>query len=118
MTIKEKSNIIVEMKTVYHIEISVLKCKERIYKIKLKRTIIDRLKNKFNFSLMISYIVELFYLYLLRKNLYRILDKSIKEPNFRKLIKTEILKAPIGTFSEFFILFNDLKREIRENSTK
>ena len=71
----------------------------------------------FTFFKKISYISKLFvltdnlYLYLLRNNLYRILDKIIKDANFRKLLKDEILKAPEGSFTEFVNLFNDIKKE-------
>ncbi|MFX1303749.1 MAG: hypothetical protein ACFFBV_11080 [Promethearchaeota archaeon] len=58
------------------------------------------------------------FLYLLRNNLYRILDKSIKDAKVRKLVKLEILKAPKGTFSEFICLFNNLKKELYMISDK
>ncbi len=45
-----------------------------------------------------------FYLYLLRSNLYKFLNRSIKDTDFRKLIKLEILKAP--EFQEYGVIFN------------
>ncbi len=55
------------------------------------------------------------YLYLLRSNLYRILNTSIKVTNFRKSLKYEILKAP--EFQEYcvdFILITQLVISIME----
>jgi len=44
------------------------------------------------------------YLYLLRSNLYRFLNRSIKDTDVRKLIKLEILKAL--EFQEYCVYFN------------
>jgi predicted transcriptional regulator len=44
-----------------------------------------------------------FYLYLLRSNLYKFLNRSIKDTNIRKLIKLEILKAT--EFQEYCVDF-------------
>ncbi len=46
------------------------------------------------------------YLYLLRSNLYRILNRSIEVTNIRKSIKLEILKAP--KFQEYCVDFNHI----------
>ncbi|MFW9866602.1 MAG: hypothetical protein ACFFEN_10945 [Candidatus Thorarchaeota archaeon] len=68
------------------------------------------------------YILRLFllmdkiHLYLLRNNLYRILNKSVLDIPVRKLVKSEILKAPEGTFTDFVKLYNDLKEELHNPS--
>lgn len=105
-----------EIKIVHKIEILVLKCNKRINKILTKNLYFALILNKKNKFLKIANFLDFLCLNLLRKNLYRILDKSITEPSFRKLIKIEIFKVPTGTFSEFIILFNELKSEMEENS--
>jgi len=57
-------------------------------------------------------------LYLLRNNLYRILNKSVLDLKVRKLVKLEILKAPEETYSDFVKLYNDLKEELYRLSRK
>ena len=74
----------------------------------------------FHFSKKLQYILKILplrenvSLYLLRNNLYRILNNSIKNSNIRKLVKKEILKAPRGTFSEFKSLFSELTDELKD----
>jgi hypothetical protein len=41
------------------------------------------------------------------------LNKVLNDTNLRKLIKSEIFKAPRGTFKEFLRLYNDLKKEFK-----
>ncbi|MFX0136040.1 MAG: hypothetical protein ACFFDN_20535 [Candidatus Hodarchaeota archaeon] len=94
------------------IEALISKSKGRIKKLNRKKYQILRLPKILSHIYRIYVFKDNLYLYLLRNNLYRILDKSIKDPLVRELIKLEILKAPKGTFSEFVCLFNDLKEEL------
>lgn len=101
-----------QVKTKEIIEYLILKYKKRIGIINKKKFKLFTLSKKIYLLAKPYLFRDYLYLYLLRKNLYRILDRSIKEANFRKLINQEILKAPKGTFSEFVNLFNDIKREL------
>jgi len=94
------------------IEALILKSKSRIKKLNRKKYKLLRVPKILSPIYRIYVFKDNLYLYLLRNNLYRILDKSIKDPIVRELIKLEILKAPKGTFSEFICLFNDLKEEL------
>ena len=84
----------------------------------------EKIQKLLNISENSIYILELYLLkdkmqlYLLRNNLYRILNKSVIDSKVRKLVKLEILKAPEGTFSDFVKLYNDLKEEISKSSRK
>ena len=109
-SIKKVSNK--KSNTLEIIEVLILKSKSRIKKLNRKKYKLLRLPKILSPIHRIYVFKDNFYLYLLRSNLYRILDKSIKAPIVRKLIKFEILKAPKGTFSEFVRLFNDLKEEL------
>ncbi len=90
---------------------------------KYKNLEIEKSKKKAwtsHFSKKLQYFLKIFpvrvnvSLYLLRNNLYRILNNSIKNTNIRKLVKKEILKAPKGTFSEFKRLFSELTNELKD----
>ena len=52
-------------------------------------------------------------LYALRTYLYTIINKYIKEIRIRETVKKEVLRVPIGTFTEFLSLFDELKQEER-----
>ncbi len=116
MPLEIKKDIEKQGKTKEIIEYLILKYKKRIEIINKKKFTLFTLSKKL-YILSKPYLFrDYLYLYLLRKNLYRILDRSIKEANFKKLIKNEILKAPKGTFSEFLNLFNDIIKELCKKS--
>ncbi|MFX1556642.1 MAG: hypothetical protein ACFFC9_05270 [Promethearchaeota archaeon] len=54
--------------------------------------------------------LDLFYL---RIYINKALNKILTDTNLRKLIKSEILNAPRGTFSEFLNLYNELRKEFK-----
>ena len=96
------------------IEKLVIKYKMRIaFKNKKKAKIILSSKKVKQFS-KISLFKENLYIYLLRKYIYRILNKFLKDSKLSELIKEEILKAPRGTFKEFLELYNELTQEIQK----
>ncbi|MFX1478386.1 MAG: hypothetical protein ACFFCI_09655 [Promethearchaeota archaeon] len=68
------------------------------------------------YILRLFLLIDKIHLYLLRNNLYRILNKSVLDIPVRELVKLEILKAPEGTFSDFVKLYNDLKEELHNSS--
>jgi len=116
MPLEIKKDIEKQGKTKEIIEYLILKYKKRIEIINKKKFTLFMLSKKL-YILSKPYLFrDYLYLYLLRKNLYRILDRSIKEANSKKLIKNEILKAPKGTFSEFLNLFNDIIKELCKKS--
>ena len=116
MPVKIKNDIEKQVKTKEIVESIILKYKKRIEIINQKRFKLFTLSKKL-YILSKPYLFrDYLYLYLIKKNLYRILDRSIDEANSRNLIKTEILKVPKGTFSEFLNLFNDLKNEFCKKS--
>lgn len=116
MPIKIKKDIEKQVYTKEIIEYLILKYKKRIEIINKKQFKLLTLLKKLYFLSKIFLFKDHLYLYLFSKNLYRILDRSIEDANFKKLIKTEILKVPKGTFSEFLNLFNDLKNELCKKS--
>ncbi len=113
-SIKKASNK--KSNTLEIIEALISKSKGRIKKLNRKKCKILRLPKILSPIYRIYVFKDNLYLYLLRNNLYRILDKFIKDTVVRELIKLEILKAPKGTFSEFVRLFNDLKEELHRIS--
>ena len=87
------------------------------YKIrKAFKIIISSKKSKL--FLKISLFKENLYIYLLKKYIYRILNKLLKDSKLSELIKEEILKAPRGTFKEFLELYNELTQELQKTSNR
>ena len=75
-------------------------------------------KEKLGLKFKTKLIGDNLYIYLLRNYIYKIVDEIIKEYNLRELIKEEILKVPITTFSEFLELYFELAEELTRISNK
>lgn len=103
---KEKFSIIESIEEV------IQKYENRINKTTIKKQELINISEKIIRLLKFYFFKDNLHLYLLRTHLYRILNKSILDPNLRKLVKSEILKAPKGTFSEFVKLYYELKGEL------
>ena len=97
-------------------EALILRCKRRIEINNSKKYKLDMYSKKLLSIFKIIYFLDNLYLNLLRNNLYRILNKSIKNTSVRQLIKLEILDAPKGTFTEFVNLYNDIQLELYKRS--
>ncbi len=93
------------------IEAVLLKYKTRVLKKKRKKLKLLNYPIPLRNILRFTFFKDNIHLYLLRKIVYRILDRSIKDHNVRKLVKREILKSPEGTFSEFVKLYKELRNE-------
>ena len=68
------------------------------------------------FVIKISLFKEVFGLFYLRIYINKALNKILIDKNLRKLIKSEILIVPRGTFTEFINLYNELKKELESLS--
>ena len=75
-------------------------------------------KQKLGVTLKTKLLEDNLYIYLLRNYIYKIIEEIIKEYNLQELIKDEILKVPITTFSEFLELYFELAEEITALSKK
>ena len=93
------------------IEAVLLKYKTRVLKKKRKKLKLLNYPIPLRNILRFTFFKDNIHLHLLRKIVYRILDRSIKDHNVRKLVKREILKSPEGTFSEFVKLYKELRNE-------
>ncbi len=100
------------------IEKTVIKYKTRMAFKNNKKTMIIISSKKSKLFLKISLFKENLYIYLLRKYIYRILNKLLKDSKLSELIKEEILKAPRGTFTEFLELYNELTQEIQKTPNR
>jgi len=98
------------------VEDLVIRCKNIEVEKSKKKVWILHFSKKLQFLLKILPLKENVSLYLLRNNLYRILNDSIKNSDIRKLVKKEILKAPRGTFSEFKRLFSEIINELKDQT--
>ena len=98
------------------VEDLVIRCKNIEVELSKKKVWILHFSKKLQFLLKILPLKENVSLYLLRNNLYRILNDSIKNSDIRKLVKKEILKAPRGTFSEFKRLFSEIINELKDQT--
>lgn len=113
----------IDLKKDFKQQISALEAIESlILKYKRRREIINKKKygrlmflKKSNSIYKILCFNDELYLYLLRNNLYRILDKGIKDTIIRKLINLEILLASKGTISDLIIHFNNLIKSYRNS---
>jgi hypothetical protein len=90
--------------TLEKINVLVLQINRRIEIINKRSYQFFRLSKKLRTISTLFVFNDPLYLYLLRSNLYRKLNRSIKDTNFRKLIKLEILKTP--EFQEYCVNFN------------
>jgi predicted transcriptional regulator len=97
-SLKKNSN------TLKKINVLVLQNNRRIERINKRSYQFFRLSKKLRTISILFIFKDHFYLYLLRSNLYRILNRSIKDTNFRKLIKLEI--QGISEFQEHCVDFN------------
>jgi len=88
------------------INMSVLQNNRRIETINKRSYQFYRLSIKLRAISFLFVFNDILYLYLLRSNLYRILNRSIEVTNVRKSIKLEILKAP--EFQEYCVEFNHI----------
>ena len=105
---------ITKSNTLDNIEAIILKYERRFKMLLRKRSWLLELSRKLCPTSKILFLKEDLYLYLLRNNLYRILNNSMKNTNIRKLVKKEILKAPKGTFSEFKRLYSEITNELKD----
>ncbi|TKJ26774.1 MAG: hypothetical protein CEE42_04145 [Promethearchaeota archaeon Loki_b31] len=98
--LKKKSNILEK------INVLVLQNNRRIKTINKRSYKFFRLSKKLRTISILFVFNDQLYLYLLRSNLYRFLNRSIIVTNFRKSIKLEILKAL--EFQEYCVYFNHI----------
>jgi len=89
--------------TIEKINVLVLHNNRRIETINKRSYQFFRLSKKLRTISILFVFNDHFYLYLLRSNLYRFLNRIVKVTNNWKLIKLEILKAP--TFQEYCVAF-------------
>jgi len=101
-----KTNLKKNFNTLEKINVLVLQNNRRIETINKRSYKLFRLSKKLRTISILFVFNDHLYLYLLRSNLYRILNRSIIVTNFRKSIKLEILKAL--EFQEYCVCFNHI----------
>ena len=106
-----KNLVINEIETylfTYNIKLAIILVKG--YQLPLNNSLLKK------FFIKISLFKEVFDLFHLRIYINKALNKILIDRNLRKLIKSEILLVPRGTFKEFINLYNDLKNELESLS--